>query len=328
LSPSWFKLNKIFRYYKVEENTSYIRQNYTFITRNYLYILWNYIGDLFYPRSSFDDIRSSIRNIRNNQYFQPDFERSRAISKIQIPKARQQDFFIDKRNKRYKLLDENIFQRVSKLSLIPSSDEGISEDRLKLYFTDNISEIKESPYFNEARKHLAIDLPNYLLELDILEGSVTKLNKDVDKFFHRTVSDKVKNYLMQQMTALSISYERADIVPMNSISLPRLISFLTEHWLSVRDFDINYDDANGNFSLDHTNIATIPQELEAGLRDAVEQLKGHYEINSDIAGLRKSAENLINKSDELAKQIRNNILVPIEKEEYNTVCDECPKNKD
>jgi hypothetical protein len=57
-------------------------------------------------------------------------------------------------------------------------------------------------------------------------------------------------------------------------------------------------------------------------------LKAHYEINSDIAGLRKSAENLINKSDELAKQIRNNILVPIEKEEYNTVCDECPKNKD
>jgi hypothetical protein len=57
-------------------------------------------------------------------------------------------------------------------------------------------------------------------------------------------------------------------------------------------------------------------------------LKGHYEINSYIAGLRKSVENLINKSDELAKQIKNNILVPIEKEEYNTVCDECPKNKD
>jgi hypothetical protein len=104
------------------------------------------------------------------------------------------------------------------------------------------------------------------LELDILEGSVTKLNKDVDKFFHRTVSDKVKNYLMQQMTALSISYERADIVPMNSISLPRLISFLTEHWLSVRDFDINYDDANGNFSLDHTNIATIPTGVRSRIK--------------------------------------------------------------
>jgi len=280
-------------------------------------MLWDYIGDISYHR----------KRLRNNKYYRLDSTNSSARSKLHVPKARQKDFFINKRNKTYKLLYKNIFKRLSELTL-KSSNEVRSVDSLKLYFTFDISEIKESSYYNEARKHLTQDLPSYQAELEILEKYVTKFNDDVDKFFHKTNSDRVKNYLMQNMTSLSISFERANIVPMNSISLPCLISFLTEHWLSIRDFDINYDDANGYFSLDHTVIATIPKELEAKLRTVIEELKGHWEINSDISALRESANNLIDKSRELAKDIKNNIIVPIEKEEYNTVCDECPKNKD
>lgn len=134
--------------------------------------------------------------------------------------------------------------------------------------------------------------------------------------------------MTQKITTLSISHETANVVSMNSVSLPRLLSFLIEHWLSIRGFDINYNDVNGNFSLDHTNIATIPYKLEARLREAVEELKGHLEILSHISAFTESANNLINKSHELAKQVNVNIIVPIEKEQYNTVCDECPRNED
>ena len=78
-----------------------------------------------------------------------------------------------------------------------------------------------------------------------------------------------------------------------------------------------------SFTLNNTNVATIRPETEHELRQAIDILKLHWEIKSDISILRKRADELVTLSEELVKEIRQHIVTKIENENYETECDEC-----
>jgi hypothetical protein len=101
-----------------------------------------------------------------------------------------------RKNERYKLLRENVFDRLANLRLQILDYDGQSEDVLKLSFNDDISEIKESNYYEEAEMHLKDDLPDYLNGLTKLEDDVKEHNTDVVRFIDCEIPKLVTNYLL------------------------------------------------------------------------------------------------------------------------------------
>jgi hypothetical protein len=170
--------------------------------------------------------------------------------------------------------------------------------------------------------HLQEDLPDYLNGLEKLERNVEEYRKDVEEFIDSKIPELVTNYLRQNLSMLTISNNRTEVEPMNSISLPRLLSWLNDYWLHGRDFDVHYYD--NNFNYQGTNIATIPAELETRLRAMTTALQNHFEINSEIRTLRVRGEKLVERAEVLSTDINNAIVFPIDRKTYSTKCRGCP----
>jgi hypothetical protein len=193
---------------------------------------------------------------------------------------------------------------------------------LKLTFNDDLSEIRKSNYYEEAEMHIKIDLPDYFNGLAKLERNVGEYNTDLEKFIDHEIPELATNYLQENLSELAISTHKTEVEPMNSISLPRLLSWLIDYWLRGREFDIHYLD--GNFNYQWTNIATVPNGLETNLREMTIRLQNHSEILSQIKGLRERGNMLVNRVEGLRTEVQNTIVFHIERKTYNTRCKECP----
>jgi len=173
-------------------------------------------------------------------------------------------------------------------------------------------------YLDESGTPLATD-PDPLAKL---ERNVGEYNANVDWFIDHRISELVTNYLHDNLSELAISNHRTETEPLNSISLPRLLSWLNDYWIRGREFDVHY--ADGNFSYKGTNIATIPNELEARLREMTTELQNHFEIKLQIGTLQKRSKELIERAEGLYIEMQNTIIFPIERKSYKTTCKECP----
>src|SRR5829696_3514549 len=72
---------------------------------------------------------------------------------------------LEKKNQNYKLLSENIFERLIRYEL-----EGLydyPEDRMRLHY--DLTPVISSPYYNEAKEHLKKDLPSTIIQPGKLE---------------------------------------------------------------------------------------------------------------------------------------------------------------
>jgi hypothetical protein len=82
--------------------------------------------------------------------------------------AREQAFFIEKRNRRYKLLNDKIFKPLVYKSLKLGNDRSSTNMGLSY----DISEITNSFYYKEAKEHLKGDLPEELVKPEDLHDEV------------------------------------------------------------------------------------------------------------------------------------------------------------
>jgi hypothetical protein len=230
----------------------------------------------------------------------------------------------DRKNERYKLLRENVFDRLSNLRLNTLYHDGQPPKTiLELSFNDDILDIMKSKYYEEAKMHLSDDMPDYLNGLAKLQCDVEKYNTYVEEFVEQTLRKLVECYLKQNLKELAISNRIGEVEPMNSISLYRLLSRLKEYWLLGREFDVHYKD--GNFNYQWENIATISDSLEIKLRRMTSDLQNQYDITSEIEALKTRRDKLIKRAEELGTDIHNKMIFHIERKTYKTKCRECPK---
>ena len=84
-------------------------------------------------------------------------------------------FFTGKKNRRYTILNNRVFRKLSDLRVRVTKDDSRDDGVNQLYFNQDITEIETSDHFGEAIKHLNIDLPDYLSDLNELKLKVNEI---------------------------------------------------------------------------------------------------------------------------------------------------------
>lgn len=252
------------------------------------------------------------------------------------------------RRKHYGRLNENIFKplrdykpRTPPLSpIMPYWERSHAQRWNDLRLDYDTSRIRSSPYFEDAQKHLAKDLPTFIPTLSEVERSVKRLNDEVNGSI-TIIEAKVKDTLSK-----IASVTEDDAVPPSSIYMPSVMTILESFWFSTilyrysksKDIDTVVaslttketelqlkHESDGLFRLGGHGVARLPSEsLEKELALTLAQLRQDRDILNKIVGFAERKEELEMKGCELAEQI-DRIVYLIEAEHYDTICECCPK---
>jgi len=225
-------------------------------------------------------------------------------------RAREEAFFIGKRIRRYTLLKEKIFSRISNYKLETGSLDEINNFKLQY----DLSEIKSSSYYAEASEYMTRDLSASITRPEELERLVTEFNNDVDELIRKIIPSRTRE-ILQRVTTISDAKKGA-LPPENTISLENITPSIQRYWILNRDFDTNYK--NGSFKIDGDIVAKIPPELQDSLMEALLTLKNDsklfYAINGNLAsaskGLKQRRTELIKRGEDLSNSINDNIRYP------------------
>jgi hypothetical protein len=239
-------------------------------------------------------------------------------------KAREQAFFSEKRNRRYKLVNDNIFRPLSEACL------NLNKNPNELRLCYDISGMINSFYYKEAREHLMKDLVEELVKPEKLYEDVNCYNEQSDD-------------LIQNIIPKAIMHAFKDIVPIaekhadyrdNSILFPHVLDLVRRYWLNYTDLELIYKPDGQLYTEEHNAIANIPPESENRIREVIENLKRDATINSILngtigtGGLRSTRKELIERAKKLGEYIRDNVVLKIDSEQYLTVCNDCPRNNE
>lgn len=192
------------------------------------------------------------------------------------------------------------------------------DDVMKLRY--DLSELKLSPYYEEAYQHLNQDLPKSIVKPERLETLVNKYIRSLQKF----TEQKIPLLLKKTLSNIEyISYNPDDVNIRSCIFLPNLLLILKRYWFEQWDFDYRYE--NNQLCSGKYIIANVSSTVKDNLIRAINGFKKNVIISSRTSILKKRRNELIEKNRVLSMCINKSIITQIERGLYNTLCKFCPK---
>lgn len=213
------------------------------------------------------------------------------------------------------------------------------------------SPIKELRGFEDAQKHLAKDLPQFLEEITQVESQAKDLNDKVEKC-RKDLHSRVKTELSSlqypkdgtepNIITISDNYTNAP----NTIYLSSIIRVLSGMWISgiiygyawqkkqggepnlddiikaLEDLRFLPDPPPEKLVVDSTHIATVPSELRNEMLKVLDKLRKDRQILDELLKFADAKEQLESKAGELSKEIEKPISL-LESGKYETTCDYC-----
>lgn len=247
------------------------------------------------------------------------------------PRFRREQFFIARRNQRYKLLVENVFSHLYETSdRLNNAPLHGSYSKLHLHY--DLIKITKSPYYREANKHLIQDFPANIVHPEQLCSSVSKYNQDVDKFLNETVPNRCRD-ILQKIPEMTVT-ENPRNPPNNSFYFPNIVSDIKTFCVTQDYTEPSYE--AGKLSgpgvktwafvdAEHLDIVSNAIRNLAKDNHFLRLLNGST-VPEPNPGLWSKRNDLIIEGKKLANYIHDNIIFEIEREEYRITCDECPND--
>jgi hypothetical protein len=220
---------------------------------------------------------------------------------------------------RYDYLKDNVF---SPLAInIVSTKEDYYYKIPKLIFDD----LKVLCYdaYEEGLKHLKKDISRYSKRIDCIEKKVNEFNNNFEFFEKCELENMVIKYINNDFY---ITNNVQTIPASRNIIIDLLLPCLKALWFSNSSFDLSCKEDETELKIKGAVIAVFSNiEEKTKIENCINNLKKYDNIVNKIEYFKDKAKEILNEGQNLPNEIRRNIVTEIERKEYRTTCEDCPK---
>lgn len=237
----------------------------------------------------------------------------------------QKKIILENKNKRYNVLNENVFTPLSKSLItftIPVDNKCKYNDDEFNKLSDLLS-IKNNPHYPEAHNHLIQDMERFDDRFDEINREVNIYNDSLDNFRKNGLDKLIYEYLDKNNLKFTVNQ------PKSNELYRGVLDHLKKLWFNGDNFEFETI-SDGELRIDKDITAAIfsTDAEKERIETCINELKKCDKIIEKIEYFKNEPTKILEKGMTLSEITQNNIIKKINLDEYDTTCKDCEKLDD